>query len=215
MFVVIKNMKRKKNYILIDSRDRDTNVYKEPDSYVIKLNDVIKNVFLVKLVYALYPKHGTEFYTSLHIEEFSPNAVSNNQYLVESFTQLPMINYYNEYRSELSDKVGKHFEQPIPKLSKLTIKFIGYDGRPTVMGDHFLKFEIEYYVFDGPPELTNNKMLIKDTTTTNNLFNLSEPYTKKDLNRAYRRLRDNVHTDEDRKKLKAEYLKCYENISEQ
>lgn len=211
-------MKRKKNYILIDSRDRDTNVYKEPDSYVIKLNDVIKNVFLVKLVYALYPKHGTEFYTNLHIEEFSPNAVSNNQYLVESFTQLPMINYYNEYRSELSDKVGKHFEQPIPKLSKLTIKFIGYDGRPTVMGDHFLKFEIEYYVFDGPPELTkitNNKMLIKDTTTTNNLFNLSEPYTKKDLNRAYRRLRDNVHTDEDRKKLKAEYLKCYENISEQ
>jgi hypothetical protein len=210
-------MKRKKNYILIDSRDRDMNVYKEPDSYVIKLNDVIKNVFLVKLVYALYPKHGTEFYTNLHIEEFSPNAVSNNQYLVESFTQLPMINYYNEYRSELSDKVGKHFEQPIPKLSKLTIKFIGYDGRPTVMGDHFLKFEIEYYVFDGPPELTkitNNRVLNKDTTTTDNLFNLSEPYTKKDLNRAYRRLRDNVHTDEDRKKLKTEYLKCYENISD-
>lgn len=214
-------MKRKKNYILIDSRDRDTNVYKESYSYVIKLNDVIKNVFLVKLVYALYPKHGTEFYTNLHIEEFSPNAVSNNQYLVESFTQLPMINYYNEYRSELSDKVGKHFEQPIPKLSKLTIKFIGYDGRPTVMGDHFLKFEIEYYVFDGPPELTNinndNIVSLKYTppvTDITNIFNLSRPYTKKDLNRAYRRLRVNVHTDEDGKKLKAEYLKFYENISD-
>lgn len=200
-------MIKKKNYILIDSRDRDTNVYKEPDSYVIKLNDVIKNVCLVKLVYALYPKHGTEFYTNLHIEEFSPNAVSNNQYLVESFTQLPMINYYNEYRSELSDKVGKYFEQPIPKLSKLTIKFIAYDGNTTVMGDHFLKFEIEYYVYDGTPEL--NK--IKNNTITN-IFNLSGNYTKRDLNRVYKRLRDNAHTDEDRKKLKVEYLKMYDNI---
>ena len=46
-------MMKKKNYILIDSRDRDINIYKEPDSYVIKLNDVIKNLFSVKLVYAL------------------------------------------------------------------------------------------------------------------------------------------------------------------
>lgn len=211
-------MKRKKNYILIDSRDRDTNVYNEPDSYVIKFNDVIKNVFLVKLVYALYPKHGTEFYTNLYIEEFSPNAVSNNQHLVESFTQLPMINYYNEYRSELSDKVGKHFEQPIPKLSKLTIKFIGYNGRPTVMGDHFLKFEIEYYVYDGPFELNKNIHLPLTKTTPrdthNNIFNLSASYTKKELNRAYRQLRNNVHADEDSKKLKEEYHKCYEKISE-
>ena len=146
-------MMKKKNYILIDSRDRDINIYKEPDSYVIKLNDVIKNLFSVKLVYALYPKHGTEFYTNLYIEEFSPNAISNNQYLVESFTQLPMMSYYNEYKSELSDKIGKFYEQPIPKLSRLTIRFQSYDGSTTVMGDHLLKFEIEYFVYDGTPEL--------------------------------------------------------------
>jgi hypothetical protein len=99
-------------------------------------------------VYALYPKHGNEFYTNLHIEEFSPNAISNNKYLEESFTQLPMIHYYNEYRSELSDKIGKSYEQPIRKLSKLTIKFIAYDGEKTVMGDHFLKFEIEHYIYN-------------------------------------------------------------------
>ena len=198
-------MIKKKNYILIDSRDRDVKIYKEPDSYVIKLNDVIKNLFSVKLVYALYPKHGTEFYTNLYIEEFSPNAISNNQYLVESFTQLPMMSYYNEYKSELSDKIGKFYEQPIPKLSKLTIRFQSYDGTTTVMGDHLLKFEIEYYVFDGTPEL--NKINSK-------LFNLpNDSYSKKDLNREYKRLRKNAQSDEEIAILKKEYLRLIDNIS--
>lgn len=199
-------MIKKKNYILIDSRDRDMNIYKEPDNYVIKFNDVIKNLFSVKLVYALYPKHGTEFYTNLYIEEFSPNAISNNQYLVESFTQLPMMSYYNEYKSELSDKIGKFYEQPIPKLSKLTIRFQSYDGTTTVMGDHLLKFEIEYYVFDGTPEL--NKINSK-------LFNLpNDSYSKKDLNREYKRLRKNAQSDEEIAILKKEYLRLIDNVTQ-
>jgi len=198
-------MIKKKNYILIDSRDRDTNIYKEPDSYVIKFNDVIKNLFSVKLIYALYPKHGTEFYSNLFIEEFSPNAISNNQYLAESFTQLPMMSYYNEYKSELSDKIGKFYEQPIPKLSKLTIRFQSYDGTTTMMGDHLLKFEIEYYVFDGTPEL--NKINSK-------VFNLpNDSFSKKDLNREYKRLRKNAQSDEEIEVLKKEYLRLIDNIS--
>ena len=198
-------MMKKKNYILIDSRDRDINIYKEPDSYVIKLNDVIKNLFSVKLVYALYPKHGTEFYTNLYIEEFSPNAISNNQYLVESSTQLPMMSYYNEYKSELSDKIGKFYEQPIPKLSRLTIRFQSYDGSTTVMGDHLLKFEIEYFVYDGTPEL--NKINSK-------IFNLPNSiYSKKDLNREYKRLRKIAQSNEEIDTLKKEYLRLIDNIS--
>lgn len=198
-------MIKKKNYILIDSRDRDMKVYKEPNEYVIKLNDVIKNLFSVKLVYALYPKHGTEFYTNLYIEEFSPNAISNNQYLVESFTQLPMMNYYNEYKSELSDKIGKYYDQPIPKLSKLTIRYQSYDGTITVMGDHLLKFEIEYYVFDGTPEL--NKI-------NSTIFNLpSTSFTRKDLNREYKRLRKNAQSDEEINRLKTEYLRLVDKTS--
>ena len=198
-------MMKKKNYILIDSRDRDINIYKEPDSYVIKLNDVIKNLFSVKLVYALYPKHGTEFYTNLYIEEFSPNAISNNQYLVESFTQLPIMSYYNEYKSELSDKIGKFYEQPIPKLSRLTIRFQSYDGSTTVMGDHLLKFEIEYFVYDGTPEL--NKINSK-------IFNLPNSiYSKKDLNREYKRLRKIAQSNEEIDTLKKEYLRLIDNIS--
>jgi len=199
-------MIKKKNYILIDSRDRDTNIYKEPDSYVIKLNDVIKNLFSVKLVYALYPKHGTEFYTNLYIEEFSPNAISNNQYLVESFTQLPMMSYYNEYKSELSDKIGKFYEQPIPKLSKLTIRFQSYDGSTTVMGDHLLKFEIEYYIYDGTPELNKRNSKIFNLPTVS--------FSKKDLNREYKRLRKIARSDEEIDNLKKEYLRLVDTISQ-
>ena len=73
------------------------NIYKEPDNYVIKFNDVIKNLFSVKLVW-VYPKHGTEFYTNLYRGVFSECHIVN-QYLVESFTQLPMM-VANEYKSE-------------------------------------------------------------------------------------------------------------------
>ncbi|QOI90186.1 hypothetical protein QKU58_gp145 [Pyramimonas orientalis virus] len=198
------NCVKKKNYILIDSRDRNFTLHPEANEYVLKLNDVIKNIFSVKLVYALYPKHGNEFYTNLHIDEFSPNAISNNRYLMESFTQIPMMNYYNEYRSELSDKIGKYYEQPIPKLTKLTIKFINYGGELAVMGEHFLKFEIEHLVYDGIPEL--NKL------TPTNIFNLSGKYTKKDLNRAYRSLRGKASSEEDVATIKAEYLRMHDNI---
>jgi hypothetical protein len=117
-----------------------------------------------------------------------------------------MMNYYNEYRSELSDKIGKYYEQPIPKLTKLTIQFINYGGELAIMGEHFLKFEIEHIVYDGVPEL--NKF------TLTNIFNLKSKYTKKDLNIAYRRLRSTTLTQEAITNIKAEYLRMYENIEE-
>jgi hypothetical protein len=200
------NYVKKKNYILIDSRDRNISIHPEPNTYVLKLNDIVKNIFSVKLVYALYPKHGNEFYTNVHIEEFAPNAVSNNRYLMESFTQIPMMNYYNEYKSELSDKIGKYFELPIPKLTQLTIKFINYGGELAIMGEHFLKFEIEHLIYDGPPEM--NKL------TLTNIFNLRGKYNKKDLNRAYKRLRSKAATQEDIDKIKTEYLRMYDNMDE-
>ena len=63
-------------------------------------------------------------------------------------------------------------------------------------------------MYDGPPEL--NTLKVKNVT---NVFNLTGKYTKKDLNRAYKRVRDNFHNDEDRQKLKVEYLKMYDNIT--
>lgn len=203
-------MIKKKNYILIDSRDRNSRIYPEPNQYVIELNDVIKNIFNVKLVYALYPKHGNEFYTNLHIEELSPNAISPNQYLVESFTQLPMISYFNEYRSELSDKKGKCFEQPIPKLGKFTIKYKNYDGTLTVMGEHFLKFEVEYYIYDGIPEL--NLLKQTDLKISDLFVALGQNFTKSELNREYKRIRKGINDIESINRVKEEYMRLYKML---
>ena len=206
------NNVKKKNYILIDSRDRDTKIHPEPNTYVLKLNDIVKNIFSVKLVYALYPKHGNEFYTNLHIEEFAPNGVSNNRYLMESFTQIPMMNYYNEYKSELSDKIGKYFELPIPKLTQLTIKFINYGGELAIMGEHFLKFEIEHLIYDGPPEMNKLPAVIPMAIHMANIFNLGAKYNKKDLNKAYRRLRDKATSKKEIDAIKTEYLRMYDEM---
>ena len=210
-------MIRKKNYILIDSRDRNTRIYEEPNEYVIELNDVIKNIFNVKLVYALYPKHGTEFYTNLHIEEFAPNAISNNRYLADAFTQLPMISYFNEYRSELSDKKGKSFEDPIPKLSKLTIKYQSFDGTMSVMGEHFLKFEVEYYIFDGIPEMNIYKHPITplEHKVSRIFVELNPDYTSDDLVKAYKKMKKKVSHDdtERRKELKMEVVRLHNLIN--
>ena len=74
------------------------------------------------------------------------------------------------------------------------------------MGDHLLKFEIEYYVFDGTPEL--NKINSK-------LFNLpNDSYSKKDLNREYKRLRKNAQSDEEIAILKKEYLRLINNVTQ-
>ena len=78
------------------------------------------------------------------------------------------------------------------------------DGSTTIMGDHLLKFEIEYYIYDGTPEL--NKI-------NSNIFNLPKSsYSKKDLNREYKRLRKNAQSDEEIAILKKEYLRLIDNI---
>jgi hypothetical protein len=194
-------------YYLIDSRDRNATIYKEPNQYVIFMNDIIKNVISVKLVYAMYPKHGNEFYTNLHIDEFSYNAEANNQHLRHAFTQLPTLHYVNEYKPETGDGLGKNFDQPISKLSKFTISFIDYDGSLTIIGEHLLKFEIRHYVYDGNPEM--------NTTLTNpsNIFNLPVKYTSKDLNIAYKKIRKEATSEAHIRELKNEYLRLFELIS--
>ena len=73
------------------------------------------------------------------------------------------------------------------------------------MGDHLLKFEIEYFVYDGTPEL--NKINSK-------IFNLPNSiYSKKDLNREYKRLRKIAQSNEEIDTLKKEYLRLIDNIS--
>lgn len=171
-----------KVYLLIDSRERDVNIYPNPNQYVIHLENSIKNVESIVLLHAIYPKkHGTELYVTLHVDELHPKAVSNNDGLKKSFAQLPMINFLNEYKHDLSTPnhlTGRIFEQPLAKLNKLSISFLDFNGELSVMGEHFLKFEVEYSSSQGIQE----RLPSSGTTTTENesLFHINNRISQTD-----------------------------------
>jgi hypothetical protein len=108
------------------------------------------------MVFAAYEKTGTDLYVNLQIDELSPNLIANANHISGSFCQLPMTQQLNVYNTSLY-KCIKTFEKPLAKLSKLTISFLGSEGKLYTMRDHFLRFEIMCLKFSGK-EWTNNEL---------------------------------------------------------
>ena len=173
-----KPMEIQKTHLLIDSRERNLDIFPSFNDYVIKLDNIIKNVISVNLIYAIYPKSGDENYVNLCIEEFNTKCISNNDVLRDAFIQLPLLTYFNEFRQDVHNKV--HFRKPISKLSKLSIKFLDYFGQKYEIGDHFLRFEIEYYVYNSNPEFHNSS-----DHQPQYFISLPAKFTKKQLNVVY------------------------------
>ena len=140
----------------VDSRHRDLAKFPTSSQYTVYFDNVFQNVVSVSLVFAVYEKTGTELYVNLHIEEMSPNLISNSNHISGSFCQLPMTEALNTYDTSMY-KCIKHFEKPLAKLSKLTLKFINSKGELHPMRDHFLKFEINCLKFIGR-EWANNEL---------------------------------------------------------
>ena len=175
------------NYLIIDSNDRNKKIHPKPDSYTVQLNDILKNVTYIKLVYAVYNKQGKNMYVNLHIEEFSPNAISNNQYIKDSFTQLPLIDYITEYKNDVYESDKRLLNNPISKLSKLTIKFIDNDGQLYSVGEHMMKFRIEYYNHNEVPEIHLNKRNTQMISHLNKIGLSTQIFTKDDLKEALKK----------------------------
>lgn len=181
--VVLLIMDIKYEYLTIDSRNRNTQSYPSPNHYIYEFDDVLKNVDSIELVYAIYDKVGTDFYVNLHITELSPNAISNNSAIRDSFTQLPLLTYLNEYSSE-KFRSFKKFIKPIAKLPKLTFKFIRHDGSLYPMTEHLLIFRISYYMYSGNIEFNAlGEKNIEDDSLT--ILNLPSNYNKEELNESY------------------------------
>ncbi len=140
----------------VDSRHRDITKFPNPSQYTVYFDNIFQNVVSVSLVFAVYEKTGTELYVNLHIEEMSPNLISNSNHVSGSFCQLPMTTTLNTYDTSMY-KCTKQFEKPLAKLSKLTIKFINSNGDLYYMRDHFLKFEVSCLKFVGK-EWANNEL---------------------------------------------------------
>jgi hypothetical protein len=175
------------NYLIIDSNDRNKTIHPNPDSYTVQLNDILKNVTYIKLVYAVYNKYGKNMYVNLHVEEFSPNAISNNQFIKDSFTQLPLIDYITEYKNDVYESDKRLLNNPISKLSKLTIKFLDNEGQLYSVGEHMLKFRIEYYNHNEVPEIHLNKRNTQMISHLNKIGLSTQIFTKDDLKEALKK----------------------------
>lgn len=148
----------------IDSGFRDKNKYPNSYDYVVIFDNIFKNVVSVQLVFAVYENSGTDKYVNLHIDELSPNLISNSQYISGSFCQLPTLQAKNVYDTSMY-KCIKTFEKPLSKLSRMTIRFINSNGDIYPMRDHFLKFEIQCLKFSGKvKEWKNNELFTQSVS---------------------------------------------------
>lgn len=133
-----------KKYFIIDSRERNIDVYPDPNNYVINIESTLRNVISVELLYAIYVKNGTEFYVNLQIDELMNDTISTSTEAKKAFVQLPLLEYYNEFTSHRTSAY-KEFIQPLSKLNRFTISFKNFQGEYHSIGDHFMKFEIKHY----------------------------------------------------------------------
>lgn len=206
-------MEKRSIYLTLDSRNRDTGTYPLSNHYIYKFDDVIKNVESVELVYAIYDKVGTDFYANIHIEEISPNTISNNSHIRDSFTQLPMLTYLNEYTTKQFRSI-KVYNKPISKLTKFSIRFLKYDGSLYPMNEHLLIFQISYYLYVGNIEFNvRGEKNIEDYSLM--VMDLPQNYTKEQLKMSYvmkrKSIEENV-SNLDRTVLKRAFKDLYARL---
>ena len=137
-------MQTRTRTVVVSSLARDVAKYPSPAYYVVPLEDTIRDVVSVELVYALYDRVNADRFVSLVLREAaSTDVVSNCQTASHAFTQLPMTHAVNEYTPQRSYRSICTFTGgPLAKLDRLTIAFAGQDGRAYPMRDHLLRFEL-------------------------------------------------------------------------
>lgn len=118
---------------------------KYPDAafYVVDLEDTIKDVVSIELVYALYEKVNTDRFVNMIVREAVTDCISNCNIASRSFTQLPMLSDITEYTAHKFRSIKVFDGGPLAKLGRLTIAFASPStGALYPMRDHLLRFEI-------------------------------------------------------------------------
>nr|WRJ69935.1 hypothetical protein TetV2_00490 [Oceanusvirus sp.] len=175
-----------RHVVFIDSRHRDAGAYPDANRYVIHLDDTLRNVDSIELVFAVVYKFGTEDVVSLFIDEIPNRIYSNAQAVTDAFTQLPLVHYVNEYHGGYNSYQSyKKFRVPIERLSKLTISFKDSSGLLVKMLDHVLRFEIKTLERQGSIDTRYVERLAEPLSPGRALLGLGEAYTARDVHNAY------------------------------
>jgi len=155
--------------IVVDSRDRDTNVFSLSNNFEFRFNPGstfpgaalyknFKNILEIKLVECILPKSfqtdDSTPYLILEIPELNDNIVGTSDALSRSFTVLlpdKLQNNFVHCRVNNMCYCFKKFNPPLSTLHKLTLKFNKPDGT--------------LYVFTGNDDDEKQVMLIFEITT--------------------------------------------------
>lgn len=175
-----------RHVLLIDSRKRDRARFPDPNHYVVDFEDMFRNVESVELVHAVYQKFGTENLINLHINELNNRIFSNCQAVTDSFTQLPLVNYINEYNGGMTHfQSYRRFRVPMEKLSRMTVRFTDLDGEPYKMLDHQMRFVIKTSERHTAIDTGYLERLVEPLRPGAAVLGLGSSYTEADLHNAY------------------------------
>lgn len=172
--------------LLVDSRKRNSIAYPDPNHYAVEFAETFRNVESVELVHAVYQKFGTENIVCLFIDEIGNRMISNCQAVTDSFTQLPLINYINEYSGGYAHyRSIKKFSIPLEKLSRIVIRFTDLDGVPYKMLDHQMRFVVRTSDRNTAVDSGYVERLVEPLRPGAALLGLGGAYTEADLHNAY------------------------------
>jgi len=134
------------DYLFINSGDRDTSVYPNPNSYVTRFPTEFRNIKEIELINAIIPDKNSitqEPYLLLRIDEIDDVMTSSNKQIADSFAFLALANAttaggFITIDKRIHENTPKLFTTPKASLDKMTITITDNTGTPWNFGSDTL-----------------------------------------------------------------------------
>lgn len=129
-------------YLTVSSKERDTEMYPNPNNYAITFPREFKNIYSIELIQAIIPAQNDpqfEPYLLLHIEELEDVMVSTNRYISDAFAILQMnspvsAGGFINVDKRIHENTIKYYRIPRATLSKMTVRITDWEGTPFDFG---------------------------------------------------------------------------------
>lgn len=168
------NLKYKKrdNYMVISSKDRDLSLYTKSCQFVLDLDNEYKNIISVELIQAIIPDKNnvtSEPFLLLNIKELEPVMESNNKEIYDSFAMLQICaptvaGSFLQIDKRIFESVILEYRTPKAKLSRLSLSITDCDGNlfefggdNTITKDYQCQFVFKITTLDTDRNIINQR----------------------------------------------------------
>lgn len=123
-------------YLTLSSRDRDTTLYPNVNSYAIAFPNEFRNISSIELVQAIIPDQNSassEPYLLLKIAEIEDVMISNDRNISDAFAILQpssptTTGGFMQLDKRIHENTVKHFKVPKASLAKITLTITDING---------------------------------------------------------------------------------------